>query len=931
MKFFRSTLFALLLASRCLLAQHGAKQPSEAEKAIQEFRIQIGGLANQKNGAASRPRNLTRWHGRLFENFRNNALDAIPHEVRQAGQENSLLQRNQFGFNVSGLVPLPRTWAPKTYVSISYEGVRQGIDRPHLATVPTPLERKGDFSSTVDSAGALLPIYDPNTTRANPSFDALQPVSASNLEYLRDIFPGNQVPASRLDPVALAALKDYPLPNVAIGPYYQNNYFVNSLETDDADGVTGNVEIELTRRNRLITNLSWSNGYVGAAALFPSEANPGPIDHRYKDRRVQLQHIFTASSNIINSFAFSVSSIAWVNGQELMDNPAATIGLSGVGGGAYPYIQLSPYLPTGQSTPYSTRTSNTFSATDALSDHIGKHQLELDLRHSRYYVNNFAPSYPAGSFAFSSGVTSLPGIDDTGLAFASFMLGLPYQAELTTVLSPSYFLRTETVVGLHDQYQPLPQLTINAIVNLTGTTPRTEKYNRQTNLDLNAVDPITGLQGALIAAGVDGASRGLRPVRVRAEPSLGVAWNFAHDRTTVLRAGFNRNYQPIPIGSSQSNTQGYNSVQVLESPNAQLVPALELGEGFPANPHPPPYLGPDAVNNTIADYLDPSSRQPVMQAASLSLEHSLGSALLTAGFTYGGGKNLLVGNGAANPDALPLSALQYRDQLNRLAFSQSLRPYPQFLDLNLNNNYPVGRYQRDAGYMRLEQRASHGIAVYVTYVFSKQMDDYSGPYGVQDFFNRQQDWSLTPSNRARTFQVDYTWQLPIGRGHQFLNYSDWRDHLAEGWTVSGSASVYGGTPIVLHPLFNNTGGVVTGLEVDAVPGVNAKVANPSPNLWFNPAAFIQPADFTLGDVSRADPELRNPMYQNYDLSLEKRIVLDPQMTLAFGAVVLNFLNHANWNNPDSVIGSATTPNTDAGKIIGSTGGRIVQLSMRFSF
>jgi hypothetical protein len=119
--------------------------------------------------------------------------------------------------------------------------------------------------------------------------------------------------------------------------------------------------------------------------------------------------------------------------------------------------------------------------------------------------------------------------------------------------------------------------------------------------------------------------------------------------------------------------------------------------------------------------------------------------------------------------------------------------------------------------------------------------------------------------------------------------------------------------------------------VDAVPGVDPHVPHPSPALWYNPAAFAQPADFTLGDVSRADPALRNPMFQNYDLSVEKRFVLDPQKTLAFSAVALNFLNHANWNNPDPVIGSAASPNLDAGKIIGSAGGRIVQLTMRFSF
>jgi hypothetical protein len=164
-----------------------------------------------------------------------------------------------------------------------------------------------------------------------------------------------------------------------------------------------------------------------------------------------------------------------------------------------------------------------------------------------------------------------------------------------------------------------------------------------------------------------------------------------------------------------------------------------------------------------------------------------------------------------------------------------------------------------------------------------------------------------------------------------LNYSDWRDRLAQGWSFNGSSAVFSGTPILLRPLFNNTGGVINALSVDTVPGVAPRVSNPSPALWFNPAAFAQPADFTLGNASRTSPTLRNPIYQNYDLSIKKRVAIDPRKTLEVGVLALNFLNHANWNNPDPVIGSTASPNADAGKIIGSTGGRVVQLMLRLSF
>src|SRR5262249_32057495 len=140
-----------------------------------------------------------------------------------------------------------------------------------------------------------------------------------------------------------------------------------------------------------------------------------------------------------------------------------------------------------------------------------------------------------------------------------------------------------------------------------------------------------------------------------------------------------------------------------------------------------------------------------------------------------------------------------------------------------------------------------------------------------------------------------------------------------------------GNPIALHPLFNNTGSVITALRVNVVPGVNPVVPDRGPSQWFNPAAFEQPADFTLGDGPRTHPYLLNPGNQNYDLSVSKRLAVDSDRAIEFSAAAFNFLNHANWNDPDANIGPQTAPNVNAGRIIGSRGGRVIQVGMRFSF
>jgi hypothetical protein len=274
----------------CARAQQPATQPSEIQRAIDEFKIQTANLGLRSGSpvkSAPRQSLLRDWHGRLYENFRNDFMDAVPHEIRQLGGDKGLLRRNQFGFNVAGPFFIPgRTHGRSgTYLSLSYEGVRERIARTHLTTIPTVPERTGDYSHVVDPAGNLLPIYDPATTRPNGAFDPTQPVSPTNLQYLRDPFPGNVIPANRLNPVALSALALYPEPNTAIGPFFQNNYFVNAPETNTANGMIGKVDHSIGERHRVSTELAFSSGLLEPAQWYPSAANPGASNQNFFSRR----------------------------------------------------------------------------------------------------------------------------------------------------------------------------------------------------------------------------------------------------------------------------------------------------------------------------------------------------------------------------------------------------------------------------------------------------------------------------------------------------------------------------------------------------------------------------------------------------------------------------------------------------------------------
>lgn len=928
---------AMVVLSTVLIpaaAQQPAR-PSEIQKAVEEFKIQTRELGLRPESPRPRRgngRTSARWHGRLFENFRNDFLDAVPHEVRQRGGAHSTMRRHQFGFNLGGPVYLPRLYdgGRATHFSLSYEGVRESISRSYLRTIPILPERLGDWSQTVDAAGNPLAIYDPLSTRPNPAYDAGRPVSLENLEYQRDTFPGGRMPGARLDPVARRALEYYPAPNAAVGPFFRNNYFIHSPERNAANGMIGKLDHTPRERHRVSLGLSFSNGMQAPARWFPSAANPGAPDRDFSNRRGSLEHVFTVTPRILNTLSFEAVTDGSESGEREGVNYAELLGLRAPALRAFPIFRFATYLPMGRGSPVSKNVRNTLVWSDGLSVRRGKHYYRVFGQYARYQVHTYGPPYPAGAFRFSEGLTSLPGIVNTGHDFASFLLGLSEFAEMSLVQSPSYFRRSSGLTAWRHSWEAAPEVTLSWGVNLESTTPRVEKYDRQSTVDLAAINPANGRPGALVVAARDGRGRAFQPRRTRLEPSASLSWSLPGLAKTVARLSYGRSYAAIPIYYGQWGTQGFNGTPTFISPNVQLEPAVRLGEGLPRFRQQFPDLRPEAVNDTIADLVDPSSRQPVYQSASLSLERQLpGAVVLTVGAGYSGGKNLLVGNWAANPNAIPLAALRYRDQLNDEDFNRALRPYPQYKGFDVYNAYPRGRYQRDAGYVRVEKRGSRGLTLSAYYEFSKQMDDYSG--GLQDFFNRRNEWSLTAGNRPHRFWLTYLYELPLGAGKGWLAFSDWRRYLVEGWAVSGASSVASGDPLALRPQFNNTGGVVSYLRVNVAPGVDPRVPQPGPELWFNPAAFNQPPDFTLGDASRTHPNLRSPRSQNHDLSLAKRFALAADRTLEFSAMGLNFLNHANWGDPDTVIGPASAPNVNAGKIIGSWGGRVVQLGLRFSF
>jgi hypothetical protein len=180
-----------------------------AVDAVQEFKVQSGSISAEYGFTAGGVINMATksgtnsYHGSLYEFDRNKAFNA-----RNAfGTTIAPFRYNQYGLALGGPVYIPKVYngRNRTFFFGNWEQYDYYLASQIITTVPTPAQRGGDFSQSFDATGKLVPIYDPSTTIVNPS----------GTGYLRSIFPGNIIPANRLDKVALNMQNFYPLANRA--------------------------------------------------------------------------------------------------------------------------------------------------------------------------------------------------------------------------------------------------------------------------------------------------------------------------------------------------------------------------------------------------------------------------------------------------------------------------------------------------------------------------------------------------------------------------------------------------------------------------------------------------------------------------------------------------------------------------------------------
>ncbi len=264
---------------------------------VQEFKVQAnsfdaqfgrtsGGVVNMITKSGSNT-----WHGVGYDFERHSVLDANSFFNNRSGLGKQSFQRHQFGGNLGGPV-----WKNKWFAFGDYEGLRQSYPASTISTVPTSLQRAGDFSQTFAANGALIQIYDPTSL-----------ITLADGTRQRSVFAGNVIPANRINPVGAAVLSFYPQPNLPGSAVTgANNYIFASKSITNSDKFDVRNDFNFNESNRMFVRVSRQEDARLVPGTMPLPVGGGrqTSDH-YTQAMADATHVF--SSNTVADLSFSFS------------------------------------------------------------------------------------------------------------------------------------------------------------------------------------------------------------------------------------------------------------------------------------------------------------------------------------------------------------------------------------------------------------------------------------------------------------------------------------------------------------------------------------------------------------------------------------------------------------------------------------------------
>ncbi len=912
--------------------------------AVAEFKMQAQNFSAEFGRSMTSVLNLVyksgnnTYHGSAYEFMRNSVLDANNFFANQRGVPLASFKRNQFGGMVSGPVIKNRT-----FFMGAYEGLRERSFSDRLTTVPTDRERTGDFSQTRATATALITMFDPNTTRANPNGNG----------SIRDAFPGNIIPQARFDAVARNVIGYFPKANTPGDAIGRNNFYNSGAAAINTDNADVRVDHNLSDQQRIFGRFSYRKSFNGPPQLFPGDLGiaEGRVNNNDFGRNAVVDYTNTLNPTMLLNVRMSFARNRFLFDNQGLGFVPSSLGLpkaldAAVDKYMFPRFGVSTQTALGGN-DHRQSGFNNYGLAASLSKVTGKHSLKYGYEGRMLRINVWE-ARAAGTFNFTAGMTQGPNpvsaSSTAGFGFASFLLGAGsdgnFYQNWKNVASQSFY----HAFYVQDDWRITRKLTLNLGVRYDFDTPRTERYDRLSWFDPSLTSPLAAkvsafpnLKGGLRFVGVDGNGRSqFGGDWNNVAPRLGFAYQM--DEKTVIRGAFAQLFGPSTL--SAQGTVGPYGFRVetpwVTSLDNGLTSLNRLANPFPGGFQPVPGSSQGALT-AIGSNLDAplaNTNTPYTLQYNFTVQRELpGAILLEAAYVGNRGRQLSRGGeGGYTINQVSPQFLSLGNQLNQLvpnpffgqgggvvanaqvSRAQLLRPYPQFGAI-----YPLFSQGATSDYNALQvtfsKRLAKGILFEGNYTWAKAMDQGTS---YQDSYNALGSRGVSSVHVPQRVVFSGVYELPFGRGRHFGNgMSRWMDMFAGGWQVNGIWTAQSGS--ILGIGATNQAGLFT----EAIrANNNGKSAAQSGDAhgrldrWFDTSVFSQPAAFTLGNMSPLVADLRGHHINNLDASIFKIFSITEKIRLQFRGEAFNSLNRVRFGNPNTTVtaganfGRVTTQSND---------------------
>jgi trimeric autotransporter adhesin len=662
----------------------------------------------------------------------------------------------------------------KTFFWAASEGYGSNTTRNGAHIFPTSRERRGDFSQTFNRQGQLVVVYDPLT--GNPDGTNRQP------------FPGNIIPADRINPVSAKMATYLPMPDTDV-----SNQDINRRSTaeiiDRAQMYTGKVDHKFSDTISLsgyyLYNKTdepcanyWEPGLSGQNRF----ADPGDYLLKRRVHIIALNNTYIPSDKSVATFR--VGWTRFIDDDTLtQDFDPASLGFSqnfvrGIQVPKFPAATIEGYGENGSGRTMgaiarSDRNWWSWSLNGTYSRFFGGHTIKMGADYRTAGLDFQAYDQSAGNFLFDRLFTSSNPLGTnatSGNAFASFLLGYPSgdpnNQSTFPITNPLNVFERYWAGYVQDDWRATSNLTLNFGLRLEGETGLMEKEDRFTvAFDREAVspvnvtipaDPVAGtparqVRGGLRYAGVDGAPKHQGdPPAVKAAPRVGAVYSITPE--TVVRAGYGLFYAPWNYQSPSTTNYGqfgYNTQTFIQQ--NQFRPSVTLDNPFPGG------LATAAGNSqgllsgvgSEIRFIDQNKGAPRVQQYLVDFQRELpGNMAASIGYMGARGDNLNLGaesDGPLNINELDPALLRLGsallEQVPNPFFGtpnargavatatvqrrQLLRPYPQFGNVFMLQS-TQGRSRYNAVLLKLNKRVSNGWGGVFHYTWSRLDDNQFG-------------------------------------------------------------------------------------------------------------------------------------------------------------------------------------------------------------